>query len=279
VAGAGPAFDEAQRVAAQGKLREGAHAVLRGSVVRNITAVQCERWLAQRGAKLSASSFVQELGALNGIFEYAAEQGIVLKNPAASIKRLRVVQAPIVIPSREQFRKLIETIRESDGRALSKKLAAPGADLVELLAYSGCRIAEATSLTWADVDFAKNTLTVIGGEQGTKNREFRVVPMTGALRKLSERLKADRSPKPEERIALIGDAKRRLARACRQLALPKFSHHDSRHFFATACIESGVDIPTVSRWLGHKDGGALAMRVYGHLRCDHSEAMARKVVI
>jgi hypothetical protein len=29
--------------------------------------------------------------------------------------------------------------------------------------------------------------------------------------------------------------------------------------FATRCIESGVDIPTVSRWLGHKDGGALAM--------------------
>ncbi len=245
-----------------------------GAVVRNITAVQCERWLAERGAKLSASSFVQELGALNGIFEYAAEQGIVLKNPAGSIKRRRVVQSPIVIPTRDQFRKLIETIRESDGRTLSRKLAAPGADLVELLAYSGCRIAEATALTWADADFAKNTLTITGGEQGTKNREFRVVPMTGALRGLLERLTADRSPKPEERIAQIGDAKRCLARACRQLGLPKFSHHDFRHFFATTCIESGVDIPTVSRWLGHKDRGALAMRVYGHLRLEHSRQAA-----
>ena len=46
----------------------------------------------------------------------------------------------------------------------------------------------------------------------------------------------------------------------------RFRHprHDLRHFFATTCIESGVDIPTVSRWLGHKDGGALAMRLYGH---------------
>jgi hypothetical protein len=26
------------------------------------------------------------------------------------------------------------------------------------------------------------------------------------------------------------------------------------------CIESGLDIPTISRWLGHSDGGALAMR-------------------
>jgi hypothetical protein len=38
-----------------------------------------------------------------------------------------------------------------------------------------------------------------------------------------------------------------------------------------------VDIPTVSRWLGHRDGGALAMRVYGHLRDDHSQSMAAKV--
>jgi hypothetical protein len=38
-----------------------------------------------------------------------------------------------------------------------------------------------------------------------------------------------------------------------------------------------VDIPTVSRWLGHLDGGVLAMKVYGHLRREHSAAMARKV--
>ena len=36
---------------------------------------------------------------------------------------------------------------------------------------------------------------------------------------------------------------------------------DFRHFFATPCIDAGVDITTVSRWLGHKGGGALAMRV------------------
>ena len=55
------------------------------------------------------------------------------------------------------------------------------------------------------------------------------------------------------------------------------THHDLRHLFATRCIESGVDIPTVSRWLGHRDGGALAMRIYGHLRDTHSTTMAQKV--
>jgi integrase len=52
---------------------------------------------------------------------------------------------------------------------------------------------------------------------------------------------------------------------------------DLRHLFATRCIESGVDIPTVSRWLGHQDGGALCMKTYGHLRDEHSTNEARKV--
>ena len=48
-------------------------------------------------------------------------------------------------------------------------------------------------------------------------------------------------------------------------------------FATTTCIEGGVDIPTVSRWLGHGDGGALAMQRYGHLRRDHRVAMMKQV--
>jgi site-specific recombinase XerD len=50
-----------------------------------------------------------------------------------------------------------------------------------------------------------------------------------------------------------------------------------RHLFATRCVESGIDIPTVARWLGHSDGGMLALKIYGHLRREHSQSMAAKV--
>jgi integrase len=68
-----------------------------------------------------------------------------------------------------------------------------------------------------------------------------------------------------------------MNRAAKVVGMVRITHHDLRHLFATRCIESGVDVPTVSRWLGHKDGGALAMKVYGHLRDQHSVAMAQKV--
>jgi integrase len=77
-------------------------------------------------------------------------------------------------------------------------------------------------------------------------------------------------------MQLVGCPKA-LENACKKVGAKRLTHHDLRHLFATRCIEAGVDIPTVSRWLGHKDGGALAMKTYGHLRDEHSQAMAAKV--
>jgi integrase len=139
-------------------------------------------------------------------------------------------------------------------------------------------LAEATSIRWRDVDFTKNTLTVTGGDAGTKNHEQRTIPMSEALRTLLMRLKIERQPKLEDFVSLFDTAKKTLQTGCRRLGYPQFTHHDFRHFFATTCIESGVDVPTVSRWLGHRDGGALAMRVYGHLRQEHSLAAIKKVL-
>ena len=249
----------------------------RGLALRNITKAHCERWLAERGSKVAPQTFAHELTALKRTFDYAVEQGLILGNPASHIRRRKIYQAEITIPTREQFLELIATIRVSDGRPSSQRKAAAGADLIELLAYSGARLGEATALYWHDINFAKGTVTITGGEDGTKNNESRTVPMTDALRSLLSRLHDERQPGPDDKISLIGDAKTTLRKACKRLGLPAFSHHDFRHMFATTCIEAGVDIPTVSRWLGHKDGGALAMKVYGHLRDEHSAAQIKKV--
>ena len=79
----------------------------------------------------------------------------------------------------------------------------------------------------------------------------------------------------------IQSARKGLQTACSMLwgkdNKDRFTHHDFRHLFATTGIEAGVDIPTVARWLGHKDDGAPAMRVYGRLRDQHSDQEAAKV--
>ena len=249
----------------------------RGAAIRNITPRHCECWLTERGGNIAPQTFAHELNTMNGVFSYAVRQGLVLTNPARDIQRRKITQAKITVPTRDQFQKLIATIRHSDGRTDSQRKAKAGADLVELLAYSGCRVAEATALRWVDVSLERHCITITGGDKGTKNHESRTVPMTDALAELLLRLQAENQPRSEDFVSPINDAKRCLQTACRRLGFPPFTHHDFRHFFATTCIESGVDIPTISKWLGHKDGGALAMKVYGHLRQEHSFAQIKRV--
>lgn len=126
------------------------------------------------------------------------EQGLILGNPASHIRRRKIRQATITIPTREQFQQLITTIRLSDSRADSQRKAAPGADLIELLACSGTRLGEATALRWRDINFATGILTITGGEGGTKNSESRTIPVTDALRGLLTRLQEERRPAPDD---------------------------------------------------------------------------------
>jgi hypothetical protein len=43
------------------------------------------------------------------------------------------------------------------------------------------------------------------------------------------------------------------------------------------CVMSNVDFMTVAAWAGHKDGGILIGKVYGHLANEHRKAMAERV--
>jgi integrase len=250
--------------------------------IRNITVQDCDRWVQERGAALASETFVHELDVMKAVFEFALDRGLILSNPAKHIKRRKVISKQIVVPSLEQFKQLVSAIRQADGHKGNQERTKAGADLVEFLAFSGARIGEVIGgdanekrpLSWADVNFERNTIYL----PGTKTEAApRTIPMTKNLREHLLRLNTENKPKPTDKVVSITSARKCLQSACKKLKLPQFTHHDFRHFFATTCIESGVDIPTVSRWLGHKDGGALAMKRYGHLRQEHSLAMIKKV--
>ena len=251
--------------------------------LRNITDQDCDRWVQERGMSLAPETFNHELDIMKGIFEFALDRGLILSNPAKRIKRRKVVSKQIAVPGLEQFKQLVAAIRQADGHKGNQERNKDGADLIEFLAYSGARIGEVIGgknanekrpLYWSDVNFQSNTIFL----PGTKTEAApRTIPMTKNLRELLERMHKENNPKPTDRIIPTNSARKCLHTACTNLDMPKFTHHDFRHFFATTCIESGVDIPTVSRWLGHKDGGALAMKRYGHLRQEHSLAMIKKV--
>ena len=190
------------------------------------------------------------------------------------IKKAKVRQKNLTLPEHDQFLKLVETVRHAGSR-----FSESCADLIQFFAFGGFRKSEAANITWADCDFEKREIVVRGDpETGTKNWTIRRVPMIPDMLHLLERLRSKRqNESASQPVMRVRECQKAIDSACRKLGLARFTHHDLRHLFATLCIESGVDIPTVSRWLGHKDGGALAMKVYGHLRDQHSVNMAQRV--
>lgn len=241
--------------------------------VRSITARACEDWVIIGSGGVAASTYNQRRETLRAILELARRDGLLLDNPATFLPRKKMARGKTSIPTHEQFRLLVSTIRALDSRAQV------GASLVELLAYSGMRLSEATALEWEDVDFARGSFTVTGGQKGTKNHEVRTVPLFPALRELLESLEEGRDSQAANRVISIYDAKKAIDSACRNAGLPHFSHHTMRHYFVSNAIERGIDFKTIAAWVGHKDGGILVAKTYGHLRDIHSFEMAKLMTI
>lgn len=193
------------------------------------------------------------------------------------------IQPRIVLPSVAQMRAVFEAMRTIpdapnliEMRHYLKGKCAESAEYAEFMCFSGARKGEAAVFVWED-DFPGHV--VLRGTKTISSRD-REVPKIAALRELLERMRARRLASGMElkgRAFNISNCKQAMETACAKVGVARMTHHTLRHFFATICIESGVDIPTVSRWLGHGDGGALALRTYGHLRREHSLAAAAKV--
>ena len=242
--------------------------------VRRITKTDCADWARKFRKVASSTRYNNTIAGLRHVIDVAIEAGIIYGNPAVKLERLPVRPKQLVLPSRTEFLQLVETV-ERAGAWCSRDCA----DFLRGLAFTGCRKGEAAELRWRDLDFTAGEIVVRGDpETGTKNWTVRRVPMIPDARALFERMHSERSAESADgKVFRVNEAQKAIDNAARKLGIPRITHHDLRHLFATVGIEAGIDIPTVSRWLGHKDGGTLAMKTYGHLRREHSLAAAQKV--
>jgi integrase len=242
---------------------------------KQVTESMCKEWAAQYSQEYSGTQFNNGVDTLRAIFDSAVKSGMIFRNPVDrdEIGKRKPSQKRLQLPTRAEFEQVVREVRES-----GFPFAALAGDTVEFLAYSGCRIEEARNIKWNDV--SDTSIWVHGDEEtGTKGGESRQIPVITPMRQLLAKMQSQPLYREdrEDYVLQVQECLESLEHACERAGIPKLTHHDLRHVFATRCIESGVDIPTVSRWLGHKDGGALAMKTYGHLRDEHSQMMAAKV--
>ena len=181
----------------------------------------------------------------------------------------------------------IETMKKDDDGKLERKFknGQQFADFVRLMAYCGSRMSETLRLRWSDVDFEKRILT-IGSDGLAKNHEMRHVQFNEKLVAHLGEMKSRRAPDTDWIFpsAQRGDKDIRaksfrdtLNKVRNEAKLPTFGFHDCRHFFISMAVMSGIDYMTIARWVGHKDGGILIGKVYGHLSNEHAERQAARL--
>jgi integrase len=242
--------------------------------IRKITPADCRKWVSAYAKLASPTNYNNTVALLRHVLNVAIEAGVIYSNPATALKRAAIRGKEIALPTIDKFTALVAEMRAGHSRD-SRNCA----DFALGLAVSGMRKGEANALEWRDVHFEAGKIVVRGdAETGTKNWELRRVPLIPDARALFERMRHERADEPlDAKVFAVRESQKALDRACKAVGTDRITHHDLRHLFATRCIESGVDVPTVSRWLGHKDGGALLMKTYGHLRREHSLTQALRV--
>jgi len=220
-----------------------------------------------------------DLVVLRNVLKMAIDDGHLRELP--KIKMLDEAPAPkrrLVTP--DEFTRLL-----SAARTACKKNATQLADYLRFLAFSGAREKEALRVRWEDVDLKKERVT-IGSDGLSKNWESRTVEFNPRLRQLLREMSRRRapdstwlfpSPQRGELDKRARSFRESLKLARKAAALEWIGFHHLRHYFCSVCVMARIDFMTIAAWLGHKDGGILVGKVYGHLLDKHRRNAAKLV--
>ena len=253
---------------------------------------------------LCASTVNGIISSLKSILNGAVDDEIITRNPAMTVKPLRVDDRP----------KASETIHRALTREEQKAFMeeAKSEWLYEFFYFSLCtgmRINEITALKWSDIDYVNNVIHVAktlswktggGITTTTPNSETsnRDIPMNDTIKNILQMQR--------EKIALVyGDifarqldnnvfigsnGSRAIASATvgysidsvlkrlRQqgIEIERFTHHAFRDTFATRFIEEGGNMQTLKTILGH-NSLSMTADLYSHVLPDTKQQEMKQV--
>ena len=236
--------------------------------------------LLQRG--LSPSTANHHVKALRAVLKLAKTEKFISKLPMEGIPPLKVKSVERKLFSTDDILKIgTEALRNHP--ITGEQFA----DFILLSMFTGGRKSEVANLKWENVDWQNQQLVFQGDT--TKNYESRRVDFSRNLENhlLCMKAKAYRGViylfpsyrlgRPHRTRIAVQSFQKMVEDVRRVVGLPDFTLHLCRHYFISTCVMAGIDFMTIAKWVGHKDGGVLIGKVYGHLNREHMQKMASKL--
>ena len=226
--------------------------------VSQIKPSQLDEWLANQEGRVKNTTYNRYCGFLKQLFEIAVADRMVVESPFIGVKtRWKKPQKPErFVPTQEQFEAIVNEIRMQPFNAEAED----SADFIEFLGLAGLGQAEASSLKFGDIDWARGILHI----KRHKTQERFTVPIYDHLKPFIQRLlkQHNSNPSSEAHVFKIKDARKALLAACERLGLFKFTQRNIRAVLIRRLWHSKVDVKLIAKWQGHQDGGRLILTTY-----------------
>jgi integrase len=213
------------------------------------------------------------------VLKRAVEEGLIHELPTHGLRPQKVSNRKRELLPLACFLKVLAA---AEG---ATKNSAQFADYFRFLLFTGAREKEALRIRWSDVDFT-NAQVAIGADGLAKNHEVRRVDFNPELDRLLRAMHARRAPDSQwlfpspqrgNQDIPAKTFRESLRLACKAAQVELFGFHDARHYFISQCVMAGIDFMSIAAWVGHKDGGVLIGKVYGHLADEHRKRQAQRL--
>lgn len=258
------------------------------SWLQKLTPEQVRRFYTKMGKKggvgekgLSSKTIHEIHGVLHLALKNAVSWGYVSRNVCDLVKPPRIVSREAIPLTLEQAHILLESVRK---HRLEK--------LLTMAVVTGIRRGELLALRWSNIDFERQTLTVLHTvDYIPKYGYVETEPKTAAGKRLVslpsflvDMLKQHRVKQLEARLKQGDDWETRdlvfpdlrggyfnpnyllrvFKKLLREAGLPHMHFHDLRHSAATILLSMGVNMKVIQELLGHSDI-SITLGLYSHL--------------
>ncbi|MBA7475085.1 Tyrosine recombinase XerC [subsurface metagenome] len=224
----------------------------------NYVATEEHRWDGngrRPTRKVASPATVYHYGkVLKFFFTWAKEEEYLTQNPAARLPLPRPRYRQVEPYSNQEVKAMLDTL-EQDTQNHPPYLGIRNLAIISLFVDTGLRLSELANMKLSDLDPRLNQARIMG-----KGAKLRVVPLNGQARKALKRyLTSARQPGGDELWKT--DSGEPLSWCSIKVMVNRLKRragvrggggpHRFRHYFATHCLDNGLDLNTVRLLLGH----------------------------
>lgn len=203
-----------------------------------------------------AGTAIRTMGLLGGVFSYAVEAGIIEHNPTHGLRKPKYKVRDRRL-SESEYRTLGDILRQG---CLSNQLRIH-ADILRLIALTGCRRGEIVNLKWSAVDLEGSCLRLADSKEGATVRPVGL-PVVEYLEKERPHRTGTYVFPGQDIDNAVGNFPQSWKKLFKDTPLWDVTPHVLRHSFASMANDLGFTEITIAALIGHAKGSVTSKYVH-----------------